>query len=149
MVNTQVVANTFLYRAFKENISVTPMKLQKLIYFLYREYAQESGEQLFSEQFETWKYGPVLPSVYYEFQGYDENTIDRFARDAQGDVQILNLDHNSELKSCFNKIWNRYKHHSGPDLSNITHRSGTAWYKAKQQGNPTLKFEDIINDKEY
>lgn len=149
MVNTQVVANTFLYRAFKENIPITPMKLQKLIYFFYREYAKKNNVPLFNEPFETWKYGPVLPSVYYEFQSYGDKPISSFARDAQGKVQILDLDHNSDLMSCFCKIWNRYKLYSGPDLSNITHRLGTAWSKAKKQKNSTLKFEDIIDDGEY
>lgn len=149
MTNTQVVANTFLYHAFQENVDVSPMKLQKLMYFLFREYAQKSGEKLFSEQFETWPYGPVLPSIYFEFQGYGRNKIEKFAKNAQGVVNILSLDKNKTLKNSFYKIWNNYKYYSGVDLSHITHRPGTAWSKAKEKNSATLDFEDILNDTEY
>lgn len=148
MTNTQVVANTFLYHAFQENISVTPMKLQKLIYFFFREYAKSTDEKLFSEQFETWQYGPVLPSIYYEFQSFGAKKIDKFARDAMGNVKILSLN-NIDLKQSFDKIWRKYKYFPGTELSNITHREGTAWYKAHQKGSITLDYEDIKNDNEY
>ena len=35
MITALDVANTFLERANKEKIDITPMKLQKLIYLLY------------------------------------------------------------------------------------------------------------------
>lgn len=149
MTNTQVVANTFLYHAFQDNVNVSPMKLQKLMYFLFREYAKKSGKRLFSEQFETWPYGPVLPSIYYEFQGYGKRKIDKFARDAQGQVKILSFANNEMLKNCFLSIWGRYKYCSGPELSSITHRADTAWDKAKKKGLPTLDYEDIVNDNAY
>lgn len=104
MTNTQVVANTFLYSAFQENVEVSPMKLQKLMYFFFREYARTSGVKLFSEQFETWTYGSVLPSIYYEFQGYGKRKIEKFAKDAQGQVKILDFDNNDTLKTSFYKI---------------------------------------------
>lgn len=149
MTNTQVVANTFLYHAFLENVEVSPMKLQKLMYFFFREYAKTSEEMLFSEQFETWKYGPVLPSIYYEFQGYGKRKIEKFAKDAQGNVKILSFDNNDNLKMCFFKIWGIYKYFSGVDLSLITHRPGTAWSKAKEKNSMTLDYEDILADGEY
>ena len=58
------VGNSILMRAFIENIDITPMKLQKLIYFTYQMYLKETDIPLFDERFETWKYGPVISSVY-------------------------------------------------------------------------------------
>lgn len=149
MVSSQVVANTFLYHAFNEDISITPMKLQKLMYFLYREYAQKTGQPLFSDQFEAWKYGPVLSNIYYIFQNYGSKKINKFARNVQGRVQILNLERNPILKECWNTIWSMYKNCSGPDLSAITHKSNTAWDKAVKAGNNLLDFKDILEDNEY
>ncbi len=149
MTHTQVVANTFLYYAFNEGIDVSPMKLQKLTYFLFREYAKKTGEHLFTEQFEVWKYGPVIPSIYYEFQSFGKGKITKFAKNAQNKVQILNLNANSALAECFHLIWSRYKYYSGVNLSAITHRSGTPWYKAKKEGKMTLQFEDILQDDEW
>ena len=146
MVSAQVVANTFLYYGFEEGIKITPMKLQKLVYFLFQRYAKTTQNKLFSEQFETWKYGPVLPSIYFEFNSYGSSPIKKFARDAQGKVHILNIPSDKALNDCWNDIWNRYKYYSGPELSAITHQEGTAWSKAKNKGSPTLNFEDIINE---
>ena len=49
MVSSQVVANTILRSAFKEKVSISPMKLQKLMYFFFKEYAQKTGEKIFSK----------------------------------------------------------------------------------------------------
>ena len=55
MISPQVLANTILKKAFEEDIPVTPMKLQKLVYFICREYMQNNdGEDLISEDFLAW-----------------------------------------------------------------------------------------------
>ncbi|MBR6647500.1 MAG: DUF4065 domain-containing protein, partial [Clostridia bacterium] len=70
MITPVIVANNFIARALNENVPLTPMKLQKLIYFLYKEYLKTTGERLFTESFEVWQYGPVIASVYDEFKGF-------------------------------------------------------------------------------
>lgn len=55
MMNPLVVSNNIIDRAFSENIVVTPMKLQRLLYCIYREYLQKTRVPLFAERFETWK----------------------------------------------------------------------------------------------
>ncbi len=42
-------------------------KLQKLLYFSWLEYYRQNGTPLFEEEFQAWKYGPVVPSVYYDY----------------------------------------------------------------------------------
>ena len=69
MVPALVLANNFIVEAQNGNIkNLTPMKLQKLMYFTYGRYAAQTGRQLFSENFQAWQYGPVLSSVYQEFK---------------------------------------------------------------------------------
>ena len=70
MILTQAAANTFLEMAFEEKIDVSPMKLQKLLYFANKRYLKDTGSPLFAESFQSWKYGPVLSSIYYEFRSY-------------------------------------------------------------------------------
>lgn len=81
MITALNVANTFLARAKQDNVDVTPMKLQRLIYIFYKEYLKKTNEKLFEEKFEVWKYGPVLSDVYYAFQKYRANAIDDFYYD--------------------------------------------------------------------
>ena len=57
MVSALNVGNNILKRGFSENIDITPMKLQKLIYLVYKKYYQDTKKVLFSEPFEVWKYG--------------------------------------------------------------------------------------------
>lgn len=45
---------------------ISNLKLQKLLYFSWLEYYRKTCALLFEEEFQAWKYGPVVPSVYYD-----------------------------------------------------------------------------------
>lgn len=47
------VANNILQRSFAERRYMSPMKLQKILYFVAFEYQKRRGRPLFSEQFLT------------------------------------------------------------------------------------------------
>nr|DAM47976.1 MAG TPA: hypothetical protein [Caudoviricetes sp.] len=145
MLNTQTVANTFILLGFEENIKISPMKLQKLTYFLYKEYLQSTGLPLFSEPFEKWQYGPVLPSLYYEFNSFGANPITRFARNAKGQAEIIDLEFSNNLSNAVKKVWKIYKNYSAIELSALTHQKDTAWDKTE---NIKLSDEDIKNERE-
>lgn len=145
MLSTQALANTFLSLGFEENVKITPMKLQKLIYFLYKKYLKETGNPLFSEPFEKWKYGPVLQSIYYEFNGFGANPITRFAKNAKGQAEIVNMRLDTTLTQCIKKIWTKYKNYSAVELSKLTHSKDSAWEKAFTN----LTDEDIKNEVDF
>ena len=42
---------------------IDEMKLHKLLYFTQRESIIQTGQPIFEEHFEAWKYGPVLLSI--------------------------------------------------------------------------------------
>lgn len=144
MITPVMVANNFVVRALNEDIPLTPMKLQKLIYFLYREYLKKTGSRLFTEQFEVWQYGPVLTSVYDEFKGFGANSITRFARDSLGDVYTVSEE--GVFKDCFDAVWEQYKYFTGWQLSQKTHQLGSAWDVARQKRSYYLQDEDIQNE---
>jgi uncharacterized phage-associated protein len=144
MVTAVVVANNFILRALKENIELTPMKLQKLIYFLYKNYLKTTDERLFTELFEVWQYGPVLTSVYDEFKCFGSKSIDRFARDSMGDVYTVS--EVEPFKQCFEITWNTYKNYDAWTLSMLTHKTGSAWKKAYDAKEYYLSDEDIKNE---
>lgn len=54
---------------------VSNLKLQKLLYFSWLEYYKLTGRPLFDEEFQAWKYGPVVPSVYYDYWCNAANTL--------------------------------------------------------------------------
>lgn len=51
--------------------SIDEMKLHKLLYFTQRENLAITGQAMFQEPFEGWKYGPVSRAVRDAFTGTD------------------------------------------------------------------------------
>ena len=144
MVSPVVVANNFIKRAMNESVSLSPMKSQKLIYFLYRDYLKSTGNRLFTEPFQAWQYGPVVTSVYEEFRTFGGNDINRFARNSMGDV--FTVEEKGKFKESFDRVWNNYAMRSAWDLSMMTHRPGSAWSKTVERHETYLEDEDIKNE---
>lgn len=62
------MANLFLDWFAARQQTVTPLKLQKILYFCHADFLVRTGYPLVAEEFEAWRYGPVLPSVYQAFK---------------------------------------------------------------------------------
>jgi uncharacterized phage-associated protein len=67
--SSKAVANTFLDIAKANNVAdISPMKLQKLIYYAHAWHLAFLGQPLIKEEVQAWKFGPVIPDVYFEFK---------------------------------------------------------------------------------
>lgn len=76
MTTALAVANEFIKLSHSNERPITNMKLQKLVYFAQGFYAaMNNGERLFKEDFEAWKYGPVIPELYHKFKVYFAGAI--------------------------------------------------------------------------
>jgi len=53
---------------------VTPMKLQKLMYYCYV-WQLVANDKKFEASFEAWPYGPVEPQVYEDYKEFGRNPI--------------------------------------------------------------------------
>ena len=69
------IANWFLDRAFSGGDSLTPMKLQKMVYIAHGWSLGLSDNSLIHDAVEAWKWGPVIRSVYREFRDFGAETI--------------------------------------------------------------------------
>jgi uncharacterized phage-associated protein len=145
MYNPIHVSNNFLVRSFEQGVYITPMKLQKMLYFLYRDYLKETDIPLFAERFSAWKYGPVLESVYYTFKDYGNQGITQYGG-YPGPVYSAKEDNNGQLRALLNDLWEICKPYNGIYLSRLTHRPECAWYKAWTNGQMFLLDEDIKTD---
>jgi uncharacterized phage-associated protein len=139
------LSNNFILKALKEEIALSPMKLQKLIYFTYRDYLKKTNSPLFSELISAWKYGPVVESVYNHFKPFGSSSINKFYKNSAGDVSILS-ESSEGFGDIIRPIWGKYREYTGVELSKITHKEGTAWHKAWTKGKSYLNNEDIINE---
>src|SRR5262245_56745225 len=78
----KAVANFFLEKGFKEEIPISPMKVQKLVYFGHGWSLGLTGDPFIEEVIEAWPYGPVIKSLYHEFKGYGNGPITVLATEA-------------------------------------------------------------------
>ena len=140
------VVNSILAKGREAGVSISPMKLQKLLYFFYRDYLKATQTPLFGARFEPWPYGPVVPEVYYAFKGYNAEPIDSYMLDEEGHLRQYSTDGNDAYARVFNAVWRRYGILSGIELSKVTHKSSSAWYKAMQWEYVYLRDDDIKGD---
>lgn len=111
-----------------------PVKLQKILYFLYLEYLKENNKKLFDEEFEAWVYGPVLKRVYYhlKYDGLNFNEYESFdsKKDEYVITKIIPLT-DEKIFNFIDKKINKYKNKNTFDLSEKAHKT-EPWIKARK-----------------
>ncbi|MEQ9867412.1 Panacea domain-containing protein [Pectobacterium aroidearum] len=126
------VANAFIERAKHYGINdLSPMKLQKLVYFAHAWHLALTGKPLIDEPVCAWRYGPVVPSVYNAFRGYGSGHIPTPAvayEYSQGvPFPIIPTVNDKESAHLIDAVMNTYGNQSAIFLSNLTHQTGSAW----------------------
>ena len=135
------VANYFLKHAEAQGVRMSPMKLQKLVYYANGWHLALKDEPLIDEQVEAWAYGPVIRSLYREFRSYGNHDITskgsyyRSVRSPDGRLSselitpVLSKE-NPDGKfatALLDRIWDIYGKYTAVQLSNRTHEEGTPW----------------------
>lgn len=121
------VANAFIHRAKYGAINdLTPMKLQKLMFFAQSWHVKETGFPLFDDFFSRWQYGPVIPSIYHEFKSFRERPITSYGQDAYGNIIMVDK-RDTAVWELIDDMISEYGRFSASQLSWMTHQPGTAW----------------------
>jgi uncharacterized phage-associated protein len=145
------VANAFISRTKDGKLQgLTPMKLQKLMF-----YAQSwhlllnDKDPLFDDFFARWQYGPVIPSLYHELKEYGSNEIKgpttTFKATSTGFSLVTPEIPVSDLATWqfIDKITEVYGRFTGPQLSNMTHQPGTAWFETGKGDGGVLSNDEL------
>ena len=56
--------------------TISNLKLQKLLYFAWKNYYKKYRKYLFNENFEAWQFGPVVRNVYYDYCAHKSYRLD-------------------------------------------------------------------------
>jgi uncharacterized phage-associated protein len=132
------VANEFIQLAQDDGKQLTPMQVQKLVYFAYGWYLAITGERLLNERVQAWQWGPVIPSLYGEFKLYGSGPITEKAADfySSGTTvgfifpRIASDDPKDTLAlQVIAKVWSIYGKFSAIELSSMTHAANSPWSK--------------------
>jgi uncharacterized phage-associated protein len=144
------IANEFLELAKGEGKQLTQMQLQKLVYFAYGWYMAITGKRLIDERIEAWEWGPVIPSIYREFNRFGSAPITEPAQEVmfrEGKLGFFPAGMRSDAPQAdalalqvIKRVWEIYGKYSGSQLSNMTHVADSPWSKTP---NREIKGTDI------
>jgi uncharacterized phage-associated protein len=95
---------------------VTPLSIEKLLYYAQGWSLAIRDEPLFTEEIQAWRYGPVIPSAYRRFRGYKSGAIPRSAVTTKP-TSLLS----DSVIDLLAWVWDRYGIYSGPQLIEMTH----------------------------
>jgi uncharacterized phage-associated protein len=135
-VSAAKIANFFLTMGDRESVPITPLKLQKLVYFAHGWYLGLTGESLLAEPVQAWKYGPVVPTLYHEFKEFGNNPIKRRTHDFQ--PTDLSLPEMLAAKGLLERVWAVYSKYTAVQLSALSHETNGPWHQTvalMQDGN--------------
>ncbi len=102
----------------KHGFAMDQMKMHKMMYFSQRESLMISGTPLFDDDFEAWKFGPVLVCVRGEY-----STGNMF----HGSYEELT----DEEQKLVNSVFERYDGYDAWQLSTLSHAE-LSWMQARK-----------------
>lgn len=151
MFDARIIANEILVRAWEEDLQVTQIDVQKILYFLHGHHLIEHGSPLIKSEFEAWEYGPVQRIIYDEFKRYGDQPINAFAQKFDPIKRIKTdfprLTDNAAVSTIERHLY-KYLEIPSFTLVEITHRSGTPWSKtiesAASHANVGMRIKDEL-----
>lgn len=111
--NAVDLARRLIKLSIENEIWLTNMKLQKLLYFAWKDYYREHRRYLFEDEIEAWKFGPVVPKVYHEYRFCASNIICL--------TKEPSMEMDSETDDFLLKTLIKYKDYSAIRLANMSH----------------------------
>ena len=125
---------------FKQLEEVTPLMLQKFLYFIQGVYSALYEKPLFEEDCRAWVHGPVFPEVYELFRDFKYNPIDdaRFAilEGTEGSLTEKEM-------HVINLVVNTYGMYGGKVLEKITHNE-EPWQEARKGYAQDIPSSEIL-----
>ena len=131
-----------------KGVTVSPKKLQKLVYYVEAWHLVHFDSELIDENFEAWVHGPVVPELYQDLKQFGYN-----------DIQIINdeLDSSEERIEKVAKendltedqieliysVLNKYGTLSSFELEMLTH-SEQPWIEARKGFPPHERCTNVI-----
>lgn len=151
-INHDIIENSYymidLFKKEKKNkeVSITNLKLQKLMYFVEAYYMVDNPEEkeLFSSSWSAWDYGPVNRKLYNYYKKFGSMEI------VLESSQVLIGNHLPDTnKKYIERIYSLFADFSAFDLVTLTHLKGSPWDEIFEKNK---KFEQynfqILNDSE-
>lgn len=132
----ELIAQYFIYKCG----DITPLALQKLLYYAQGFYKTFFGEFLFNDDCEAWAHGPVYRKIYDKYRAYTYNFIEQYI-----DFEIEDI-LNEDKKTLLDVIIKSFGYYNGKALEKMTHYE-KPWLEARKGVQINEKSENIIDKK--
>lgn len=117
---------------------LTPLRLQKLLYYVQGWTLATRGQPMFDETIQAWVHGPVAPSVYKEFARFGNRSVEL---DGSADLDSLSEADRAIVRS----VWEYYGQFSASALRHMTH-SERPWMEARGSAGPDDRTDMSISN---
>jgi len=150
IVTPNTIAKYFLVKSRDDGDLVSPLKIQKLVYYAYVWFLVNKNKKLFNEKIEAWPNGPVIPSLYKQLKRYGSSPInvEEFTK-VKDENEYNNLTNliPKNVRNLLDKVYSKYMTLTPFELVMLTH-SEKPWKEARKGLLPTQKSNNEINDKD-
>lgn len=126
VMNVQDLAEYIITKCTVDNRPITNLQLQKILYFIQVEFLQNFNQPAFNEEIEAWKFGPVVPEVYYRYSGYVGLPL--------YDDSEVELTYPSNYSDRVDRIITEKREISPWALVEESHNRNRSWYEVYQNG---------------
>lgn len=138
----RVVANYLIERARDEGRDVTPLHVNKLVYFCHAWMLAIHHRPLLKEPVEAWPRGPVVPDVYDSLRRFGGEPINRL-------IPAPDEDFDSDAQRIIDEVWEKYGKLRDTQLSGMSHARGTPWHETWQKRKRYAVIPDPVLERYY
>ena len=117
---------------------ITPLALQKILYYAQGFYKAFFGKFLFDNDCEAWVHGPVYTKIYEKYKNFKSANIQLYIDYDIGDIIA------DEKRSILDVIIKYFGYYNGKALEKMSHYE-TPWINAREGLLPTENSNNIIN----
>ncbi len=140
------IANFFIRGCDPHEFGLTPMKIQKLVYFAHGWHLAVRDSPLISEGVQAWQFGPVIVSLYHSLKEHGDTPVtspilvSEFVPNSKP-LQIIWVERTLDVlpdqkeftESLLQRIWDIYGQNDAIQLSKMTHEEGSPWDQIRDQ----------------
>ena len=134
------VTNYVIQKSVADKRPLTPLQLNKIIYFCHGWMLGIFTRPLYWQYVEAWRLGPVVPDVYHSLKHFGGEPVSTLVH-----APTREPDYTSQERSVINRIFDHYSRFSGTQLSTMTHEGGTPWdITWREHGQNHIISNDLI-----
>lgn len=151
MYDVLTIARFIINYCNEENIVISNLKLQKILYFVQAYFLITFNRPCFRENIEAWDFGPVVPEAYHEFKQYGSGNIPKVNKYLVYDNNDWYYEeYNADIitdndRQAIQAVINEFSGYTATDLVRLTH-SQDPWNNAYVSGANNIITNESIEE---